>query len=200
VLTILQVQQLVADGTAESHAALSRHFMALADTYAEDAARFSSLATTPGGDPNYPALYRGSRRVRQAEASARLAESARAMANYHELLSIGSTPSVPPDRTRFDGGFGATIPTVAEVRRCVASARTAIDHRVLSEYFLTIEVRETALARGYHAQAESIRVSGQRRSSEFAAMNWDRLATLAREEAKDASAAALLHRQLATIG
>jgi hypothetical protein len=201
VLNTLDVQRVVAVDTPAGHAALGRHFVALAHRYAGDAAHFTALSAAPPGNPNHAlTVAPDPRRVRQADAAALLARSARAMASYHQMLSMGWTPSAPVDRALFDGGFGAAIPTTTEVERAVASARTTVDHRTLVEYFLTVEARETASANDHAMQARMFRVSGPRGGAEFAAMHCDGLAKLSRSAAARASAAALLHRQLASIG
>ena len=201
IFNTLEVQRLVAADTPAAHLALGKHFMALADQFAADASRYKALATAPSGNPNHatPAVA-DTRRTRQAEAAMVLSEAARDMAAYHQLLSTGAAPAVPADRARFDGGFGARIPTNSELAAVVAAARTTVDHRVLAEYFLTLEERRTADANEHAVMANSFRVSGQRRGSEFAAMHCDRLVKEAREAAREASAAAALHRQLANIG
>jgi hypothetical protein len=200
-LNILDLQRLVATDTPEAHATLAKHFVALADTYARDAARFNALATAPGGNPNHaPPIAPGARRARQATAAAQLAESARAMAAYHQLRSMSVAAPPPANRALFDGGLGAATPTAAEVDTAAASARTAADHQVLVEYFLTVEARETASANDHAVQARAFRVSGQRRGAELAAMHCDRMAKLSRDAATQAAAAAARHRQLASIG
>lgn len=201
VLNILDVQRLVAAATPAAHAALGKHFVALAHTYATDAARFRGLATAPAGNPNHTMAVRpGARRLPQAEAAAQLEESARAMAAYHQLLSLGAPTFVPADRALFDGGLGATLPTVAEVETAAAAARGDVDHRALAEYFLIVEARETAAANTHVRQARLLRVSGQRSGADIAALHCDRLARLSRAAAKDASTSATMHRQLANIG
>ena len=129
-----------------------------------------------------------------------LSESAREMAAYHQFLSTGATPAPPANRAMFDGGFGARVPTAAEVDAAVAAARTTADHRALEEYFRTVVERSTADANDHAVMANRFRVGGQRRGSEIAAMHCDRLAKEAREASKQASAAAALHHQLANVG
>jgi hypothetical protein len=201
VLNTLDVQRLVAADTPAAHVALGKHFMALADQYAADASRYKALATAPSGNPNHPTpAFADTRRTRQADAATALSEAARDMATYHQLLSTGAARVAPADRARFDGGFGARVPTASEVAAVLAAARTAGDHRTLAEYFSTLAERSTADAKEHATMANNFRVSGQRRGSEFAAMHCDRLAKEARETAKEASASAALHRQLANVG
>src|SRR5689334_8216494 len=176
--------------------------MALAEMFATQAARFDALARAPSGAPNHPVVTMGvnARHVSQAQAAMALSERAREMAAYHQFLSIGAPAAPPVDRATFDGGFAARTPTASELRAATAAARTAADHHVLEEYYMTVNARSAADAKAHAAMANNFRVSGQRRGSELAAMHCDRLAKQAREAAKDASAAAALHRQLADIG
>lgn len=202
VLNTLEVQRLVAAGTPAAHVALSSHYMALAEMFATQAARFDALARAPSGAPNHPVVTMGvnARHVSQAQAAMALSERAREMAAYHQFLSIGAPAAPPVDRATFDGGFAARTPTASELRAATAAARTAADHHVLEEYYMTVNARSAADAKAHAAMANNFRVSGQRRGSELAAMHCDRLAKQAREAAKEAGAAAALHRQLADIG
>jgi hypothetical protein len=201
VLNTLHVQRLVATDTPASHAALSRHFIALADVYAAKAARYNGMASVASGNPNRTApVTTSARRVRQAEEMTTLWHAARAMAAYHQLLSVGASPTAPAHRSALDGGFGARVPTAAELAEFAASARTTADHRALEEYFRLVADRSALDAQDHAAMANGFRASGQRRGSELAAMHCDRLGKLSRAAAKDASAAAAHHRQLASIG
>jgi hypothetical protein len=201
ILNTLEVQRLVGVDTLAAHVLLSRHYMALADKLAADAARFDALARVPTGDPNHQAPPGAdTRRMHQAENAMAFSEAAREMAAYHQFLSLGMTPAPPPDLALFEGGFGARVPTAAEVDGFVAAARTAADHRALEEYFRIVAEHSDADAKAHAAKANSYRVGSQRRGSEFAAMHCDRLAQEAREAGRQASAAAALHHQLANVG
>jgi len=76
-----------------------------------------------------------------------------------------------------------------------AKAGTPADHRALEEYFLTLAKRETAEANEHVALAQAYR--GTRIAQ--AAVHHDRLAGLARDSAKEATAGAEMHKQLAGI-
>jgi len=200
-LNRLEVQRLVAMNTSDAHARLSKHFIALAETYAADAARYAARATPAIGNPNHGVgIDTAVRRTQQADDAARLADAARAMTAYHQLLSVGAAAVPPPARTQFDGGAGAPAPTQFELNELARRARTPADHRVLAEYYLTLGARDTVLANEHAQMANMHRGSGQRRASQTAAMLCDRMARLSREAATRAAAAALLHRQLADIG
>ena len=199
-LNRLEVQRLVSVNTPDAHARLSKHFIALAESYTADAARYRARATASIGNPNHRlAAGIDVRRTQQAEDAARLADAARAMTAYHQLLSVGAAAVPPPARTRFDGGAGAPAPTPVELNALARRARTPADHRVLAEYYLTLEARETARANEHAQMANMHRGSGQR-ASETAAMHCDRMARLSREAATHAAAAVSSHRQLAGIG
>lgn len=199
-LNRLEVQRLVAVNTPEAHARLSKHFIALAETYTDDAARFTARANGVGNPNHGFGVHTDVRRTQQAEDAARRAEAARAMVVYHQLLSVGAPTGPPPARAQFDGGAGAPAPTQVELNELATRARTPADHRVLAEYYLTLETRETALANEHARMANMLRVSGGRRASDAAAMHCDRMARLSRDAAKQASATASFHRQLASIG
>jgi hypothetical protein len=200
-LNRLEVQRLVEVNTAEAHARLSKHFIALTETYRADAARYTARAQGFVSNPNHGSgVNTDVRRIQQAQDAARRAEATRAMVVYHQLLSVGAAAVPPPDRAQFDGGDGAAAPTQVELSELARRARTPADHRVLAEYYLTLETRETALANEHARMASMHRVSGERRAAEIAAIYCDRMARLSREAAKHASAAASVHRQLASIG
>lgn len=201
ILNSLEVQHLVAADTRAAHATLGKHFIAIAEKYRADAARFNALVTAPTGNPNHPTpSFAATRRVRQADAAITSSEAARDMATYHQLRSVGRTPAAPADRAKFDGGLGARVPIDADVHDAVAAARTTADHRALEEYFATVAERSAADAKEHAAMANTVRASGQRHGAEFAAMHCDRLASQAREAAKRAAASATFHHQLANIG
>ena len=110
-------------------------------------------------------------------------------------LAAGAIATPPRDSSRFQGGAGAAEPTDQELKALAAKASTPADHHVLEEYFLTAAKRYTADANEHAATASSYR--GTRIAQ--AAAHCDRLVTLSREEAKEASAAATMHKQLANI-
>ena len=201
VLNTLEVQRLVTVDTAAAHLTLSNHYMALAERFAADAARYDAFASASSGNPNHPVMVgTDARRLREAEAAMVLSEGAREMATYHQFLSMGMSAAPPTNRAMFDGGFGARALTALEVGTAIAVARTAADHFTLEEYFRMQATRSSADANEHAVMANRLRVSGQRRGSEFAAMHCDRLAHDARKAAAHARAAATLQHQLANLG
>jgi hypothetical protein len=69
------------------------------------------------------------------------------------------------------------------------------EHRAWEEYFLTLATRHTVEANAHVAWAQTYR--GTRIAQ--AAVHQDRLATLSRDSAKEATEAAAMHKQLAGI-
>ena len=76
-----------------------------------------------------------------------------------------------------------------------AKARTPADHLALEEYFLTLAKRYTADANEHAAVAQSYR--GTKIAQ--AAAHSDRLVALSRDSAKEATAAAAMHKAFANI-
>jgi hypothetical protein len=199
-LNKLDVQRLVAAHTPAAHVSLAKHFVALTETYKADAARYRALATGFVGNPNHKfGIDPGARRARQADAAAELALNARAMAVYHQLLSIGSAATVPSVAVTFDSGFGAPAPTPAQLSQLEKSARTPTDQRVLEEYFLNVARAETATADA-HAVMGQMQRAGATRGLNDPAAHCERMVKLARAASTQATANAELHRQLANIG
>jgi hypothetical protein len=204
ILNSLEVKRLVTEGTPAANATLAKHFAALADKYAAEAAAHRVMAnaySAYSGNPNHlmgdgTGIY--FRKL--AELATDSAKIAREMVTYHTDLVTGASPEPPKGAAAFDAGKGAPAPTPKELKRLAAAAHTPSDHRALAEYFLTLAKQKTAEATAYATMANSERVSGQRRSSEFTALHCDTLAKQARDAAKEATASAELHRQLANVG
>jgi len=200
VLNRFEVQQLVASDTAEAHAALARHFIALAHIYRSDAAHYTALARAYVGNPSHPHdVTVAASRMRKAEDATANADTVRAIVAYHQILSLGRTARRPAAAAAFDGGKGAPPPTSAEVDALVRAAGTRLAHRELVEYFLIVARTETSKAEAYTRTARMARVSGARNTEAIAAQ-YDRLASAAREAARQANLAVERHRQLSVIG
>ena len=201
VLNSLEVKRLVTDGSPAANAALAKHFAALADKYAAEAKAHGVMASAYSGNPNHSlGASMGLHCRKLAELATDSAKTAREMVTYHTDLAAGAAPEAPKGAAAFDAGKGAPAPTAEEVKRLAAAAHTPSDHRALEEYFLTLAKQKTAEASAHATMANSYRVSAQRRGWEFAAMHCDSLAKQARDAAKEATASAELHRQLANVG
>jgi hypothetical protein len=201
VLNSLEVKRLVTEGTPAANATLAKHFAALADKYAAETAAHSAMASSYSGNPNHSLGGGMSIHCKKlAELASASEKTAREMVTYHTDLAAGAAAKPPKGAAAFDAGQGSPAPNREELKRLAGAAHTASDHHALEEYFLTLAKQKTAEATAHATMANSYRVSGQRRGSEFAAMHCDSLAKQARDAAKEATASAELHRQLANVG
>lgn len=197
VLNVVEVRQLVARGDPGDHARLALHFAGLADRYAADATWHEAMANAAAGNPNRQVFSDKSHCRRLAELKAQSDATLRELAEHHDRLAAGVRSAEPPDSAAFEAGEGAPDPTAAELKALAANAHTPADHRGLEEYFLTLANRYTGEARDHGAMANAYRVSPRTRFE--AVGHCDRLAKLARASVKEATDAAVLHRELARV-
>ena len=196
-LSSLEVQQLVKRAEAGDNARLAAHFTALADRYAAEAKRHASMAQSFGGNPNRTIASGMSAHCKQlADLNTKSATELRGLATYHQKLASGASAAPPVAGGRFEGGAGAPVPTEQELNAMAAKATTPADHRALEEYFLTLAKRYTADATEHTTTANTYR--GTKIAQ--AAVHCDNLVRLSRDAAKEATAAAEMHKQLAGIG
>jgi hypothetical protein len=197
-LNNLEVRQLVARAEPSDQAQLSAHFTALADRYAAEAKRHLSMSQSFIGNPSRNLGTGMSAHCKQLASLNTQSETAvRELAAYHAKLA-GGTPATPPkDGARFQSGAGAREPTEKELSALAERASTPADHRDLEEYFATLAKRYTRDAE-QHAQF----AAAYRNSPRIAhvSVTHDRLAELSRDAAKEATAAAEMHKQLAGAG
>jgi hypothetical protein len=195
-LNILEVRQLVARAEPEDNLRLSAHFSALADRYAAEARRHLSMSQIFVGNPSRNlGTGMSAHCKRLADLTTQSATTVRELAAYHEKLARGTSASLPRDAAQFHSGAGAPEPTDKELKALAANASTPSEHRALEEYFLMLAKRYTADADEHIVLAQQYQ--GTRLAS--ASMLHDHLAGLARQEAKEATAAAEMHKQLATL-
>ena len=200
VLNKLDVQKLVAAGTPEANVTLARHFTALADGYAAEAARHKDMAAAYAGNPNRSVVTNIAPHCKRlGDLANEEASAAREMAKYHEQLAGGAKANLPKDATAFHAGKGAPEPTGGDLHHLAMMARTPADHHALEEYFTTLAKKNTADAESHVAMAQLYR-AGVRKGGGDPAAHCDHLVKLAREAAKEATEAASLHRQLANVG
>jgi hypothetical protein len=197
-LNNLEVRQLVARAEPGDQAQLSAHFTALADRYAAEAKRHISMSQSLIGNPSRNLGTGMSAHCKQlANLNTQSETTVRELAAYHANLASGTPATPPKDGARFQSGAGAPEPTAKELNALAAKASTPAEHRGLEEYFATLAKRYTRDAER-HAQfaaayRNSLRVA-------HAAVTHDHLAELSRDAAKEATAAAEMHKQLAGIG
>ena len=196
-LNSVEVQQLVKRAEPADNARLAAHFTALADRYAAEAKRHTSMAQSFVGNPSRNLGTGMSAHCKQlADLNTKSATELRELATYHQKVASGATATPPAAGARFEGGAGAPAPTEQELNVMAARAGTAADHRALEEYFLTLAKRYTADATAHATTASTYR--GTKIAQ--AAVHSDNLARLSRDAAKEATAAAEMHKQLAGIG
>ena len=195
-LNNLEVRELVGRAEPGDNARLAVHFSVLADRYAAEAKRHESMSRSFVGNPSRNLGSGMSVHCKRlADLNTQSATTVRELATYHEKLAAG-TPATPPrDGARLQGGAGAPEPTEKELNALAAKASTPAEHKALEEYFLTLAKRYTAEAEEHVALAQTYRGT---RIAQAAVMH-DRLAALARDSAKETTAAADMHKQLATV-
>lgn len=196
ILNAVEVRQLVARAEPADNARLAAHFSALADRYTAEAKRHTAMSASFVGNPSRTVGSGMSMHCKRlAELNTQSATTLRELAAYHQKLAAG-TPAAPPrDGAAFQGGAGAPVPTEKELNALAAKASTPAEHRALEEYFLTLAKKYDAEASEHTTTANIYR--GTKIAS--AAVHCDRLVSLAREEAKEATAAAAMHKQLANV-
>lgn len=196
-LNTLEVQELVKRADPADNARLAGHFTALAERYAAEARRHTSMAQSFNGNPSRNlGTGMSAHCKRLADLNTQSATALRELTIYHRKLAAGAAATPPAAGARFEGGVGARQPTEQELNALAAKANTPADHRGLEEYFVTLAKRYTAEANEHVALAQSYR--GTRVAQ--AAVHHDRLVTLSRDAAREATAAADMHKQLAGIG
>lgn len=197
VLNSLEVQELIKRAEPADHARLEVHFAVLAEQYAADAKRHSAMAQSFIASPirRTAANAAADHCKRLEQLNLKSAAALRELAAYHEGLAAGNASAVPRGAARFEGGAGAPAPTTEELIALAAKASTPADHRALQEYFLTLAKRYAADATDHVAMAQAYR--GTRIAQ--AAGHCDLLAALSRDEAKEATEAAAMHKQLAGV-
>lgn len=197
VLNSLEVRQLVARAGPADHVRLTAHFSALGDRYTAEAKRHVSMSQSFIGNPSRNlGTGMSAHCKRLADLNTQSATTVSELAAYHEMLASGAPATPPTDGARFQGGAGAPEPTEKELTALAAKSSTPAEHRALEEYFQTLAKRYTTDANEHVTLAQSYR--GTRIAQ--AALHHERLAGLARDAAKEATAAAEMHRGFSGVG
>jgi len=195
-LNALEVRQLVARAEPADHVRLTAHFKAVADEYRAEATRHTAMAHSFVGNSNRSLGTGMSAHCTQlASLNTQSANTAGELADYHDKLASGAKATRPAGTTRFHAGAGASEPNDKDLSALSERASTPAEHHALEEYFLTLAKRYTTTAGEHVSLAQAYR--GTRLAA--AAVYQDRLAALARDEAKEAKEAAAMHKALATI-
>jgi hypothetical protein len=197
ILNIVELQNLVASGTPGDNARLAAHFTALADQSASEATRHQTMATGFGINPN---RQLGSQMAPHCNRLAKLSEEAavalRELASHHTKLAAGVSSTAPANASAYQSGKGARVPTENDLKALAAKASTAADHRALMEYFSETTKRHTAAERDHVQMAQAYRGSAR---FPWAGPHCDRMVALSRDAAKEATAAAAMHKDLAAL-
>jgi hypothetical protein len=195
VLNTLEVEKLVASDAPSDHALLGAHFAALGNRQETDAARHAAMARAYARNPRR-SLNTGMQAHcrRLADLATQSAATLRELTAYHNTLAKGTPATAPTAGARFDAGAGARAPSSEELHALAMKAEAPADHRALAEYFQSTAARSGADADTHATMASSLR--GGRQAA--AARHHDRLATLAREAAQEATAAAKTHTDTAS--
>ena len=197
ILNTLEVQKLVASADPADNARVSAHFAALADRYAREASRHDAMAQAFIAAPTRrtPTNSAADHCKRLATLNKQSADTLRELAAYHEKRAAGAAAIAPKGAARFQAGAGAPEPSADELKALAARAATPADHHALEEYFEGTAKRYRDAVTEHTAMAQAYR--GTRIAQ--AAVHCDRLVSLSRDEAKEATAAAEMHKQLATV-
>jgi len=197
ILNALEVRTLVTSSQPADNARLSAHFTALAERYTAEAKRHAAMAQAFIAAPTrrVAANTAADHCKRLVELNTQSADTARQLAAHHEQLAAGAPSTPPKGGSQFQSGAGAPEPTDAVLSALAAKASTRADHLALEEYFLTAAKRYAAEASEHVAMAQAYR--GTRIAQ--AAVYCDRLVTLSRDSAKEATAAAEMHKGLAGV-
>jgi hypothetical protein len=160
--------------------------------------RASGVGITAAQRPTGPAVTSRPSDIANIRRSKHLTDlgcSAATTVSNHEKLAGGAAAAVPEGASRFHGGAGASEPSDDELNALAARASTPADHHALEEYFQGAAKRYREAVNEHTAMAHAYR--GTRIAQ--AAVHCDRLVTLSRDAAKEAAAAADMHKQLATV-
>lgn len=187
-LSAAQVTQLISRGEPADHARLRAHFAALADQDAADAKRHTAMQQEYAGSTKIVAVHMRSHCKELVSRSQQSAATLRELSAYHGNLAGGATAESP----RATAQPGA--PTDAELARLAGNAETGADHRTLESYFASLATRYEREAADHAAYAKTWRGLTKVAASAGQAAAHDREATLRREEAAEARAAASMHR------
>jgi hypothetical protein len=197
ILNALEVRKLIASTDPADNERMRAHFAALADQYAREATRHDAMAHAFIGAPTRrtPANTAADHCKRLATLNKQSGDTLRELAGYHAKRAAGAAAAAPKGGARFQAGAGAPEPSDDELKAIAARASTPADHHALEEYFQTAAKRYRDTATEHAAMAQAYR--GTRIAQ--AAVHCDRLVSLSNDEAKEATAAAEMHKNLATV-
>jgi hypothetical protein len=194
-LSTIEVRQLVERAQPADHVRLGAHFAALGDRFAAEAKRHTSMSQGFIGNPSRNLGTGMSVHCKRlAELNTQSATTVRELAAHHRQLAAGAASTPPTNAGRFDAGAGAPEPTEQKLTALASAAKTPGDHRELEAYFGEVAKRYSSDAAAHRATAQAYR-GLPRGQMAAAAVHCDRLETLSLEAAKEAAAAAAMHKE-----
>lgn len=196
ILNVVELQTLIDSGTPGDNARVAAHFTALAEQATSEARRHQAMSNGFGVNPNRQlGMQMAPHCNRLAKLNHEAATTLRELATHHQKLAAGAPSVAPPNAAAYQSGKGARTPTENDLKDLAAKATTAADHRALMEYFSETAKRHTATAAEHERMAQTYR--GTRIAS--AAVHCDHMVRVSREAAKEATAAATMHQDLAAL-
>ena len=200
-LNSAEVRQLVERGEPGDHARLAAHFAALGERYATEARRHTSMQQSYARN-HTPKLAHmvtsmSAHCKKLSDGSLASAKTLQELAAEHGKAAGGAAPSTPPvAATAPDAGRQARF-TDKELSDLAATATSAADHRRLEQYFGDLAARYDRDAANHAAYARSWRATTKVANAATIAAHCDRFATQLRDLAKEARAAATMHKEQA---
>ena len=201
-LSDVEVRQLVASAEPADCERLASHFAVLASRYAAEAKRHQSMAQASVGSASRPTqtgMSMSAHCKRLAQLNTDSATTLNELANHYRQPAAGAASSAPPDGARFEAGLGAPVASEAELVGLAGKARTPADHEALEQYFEALARRYTTEAKEHAALAVSWKGATRVPTAAITAAHCDRLASELRDAAKEAAAAAAMHKELAGV-
>ena len=197
VLNSLEVQELIKRAEPADHARLEVHFAVLAEQYAADARRHSAMAQAFIASPirRTAANSAADHCKRLEQLNLQSAATLRELAAHHEGLAAGKASAEPRGAARFEAGAGAPAPTAEELTALAAKASTA--RRSPCPPGLLPDTGEAVHRGRQRSRRDGASVPGHANYPGGRALR--PLVTLSRDAAKEATAAAAMHKQLAGI-
>lgn len=196
ILSTVEVQRLITRAEPADHAGLNAHFAALADEYNAEAKRHTAMQQAYGRNTKtMPAMATSmsAHCKRLAELSLASATASREVAAEHGKLAAGAKYEAPRSGPSQDAQARA-VPTDQAFIDLAASASTAADHRRLEEYFTAQATRYDREAADHAAYAKSWKSSTKVATAAKSAAHCELIATQRADAAKEARAAAAMHK------
>ena len=187
ILNTVELRQAITSEAPADQARLAAHYAALADKYGASAKRHTSMAAATASSKN-PGVSVHCKQL--ATLDGRLEAAARELAAFHTKAAQGAQGASPAHPGGLATGTGARKATDEELEAFADKATKSGDHQALAEYFSTLSKRYIADSEAHSGLAAAYRTT---KSMAGMATHCERLASLAKDAAKEARAAADMH-------